>query len=169
MAVVDSFSMPPTTARAGGATCRGVATAQRPRGTGRERISFSAVWNALVVTVSLICCLGCARRASPASDLVPATLATQPAIPYPPELFARRIEGEVVLYLVVDSTGAALRDSTRVAKSSGQAAFDAAALEAAPGLHFTAARRGAMAVTAPIQIPIRFTLPDSIKHPRDHK
>lgn len=127
------------------------------------------MWNALAVTVSLVCCLGCARRASTANDLVPATLSTQPAIPYPPELYARRVEGEVMLYLVIDSTGAALRDSTRVIKSSGQAAFDAAALEAASGLHFTAARRGTVPVTAPIQIPIRFTLPDTIKHPRDHK
>lgn len=127
------------------------------------------MWNALAVTVSLICCLGCARRASPANDVVPATLSAQPAIPYPPELYARRIEGEVMLYLVVDSTGAALRDSTRVITSSGQAAFDAAALGAAPGLHFAAARRGTVPVTAPIRIPIRFTLPDTIKHPRDSK
>lgn len=105
---------------------------------------------------------------TPANDIVPAVLSTQPAIPYPPELYANRIEGEVMLYLVVDSTGAALRDSTRVVRSSGQAAFDAAALEAAPGLHFTAARRGTVPVTAPIRVPIRFTLPDSIKRPRDH-
>ena len=127
------------------------------------------MWNALAVTVSLVCWLGCARRASPATDVVPATLSAQPAIPYPPELYARGIEGEVVLYLVVDSTGEALRDSTRVVTSSGQAAFDAAALDAAPGLHFTAARRGAVPVTAPIRVPIRFALPDSIKHPRDSK
>jgi len=127
------------------------------------------VWNALAVTVSLVCCLACTRRGASVSDIVPATLSTEPAIPYPPELYARKIEGEVLLYLVVDSSGAALRDSTRVARSSGQAAFDAAALEAAPGLRFTSARRGAVPVTAPIQIPIRFTLPDSIKHPRDHQ
>jgi TonB family protein len=146
-----------------------VATAQRPRGTGRERISFTAVRNAPILTVTLACSLGCAKPSSPANDLVPATLSAQPAIPYPPELYAKRVEGEVLLYLVVDSAGAALRDSTRVVKSSGQAAFDAAALDAVPGLHFVAARRGTASVTAPIQIPIRFALPDSIKHPRDHK
>jgi TonB family protein len=83
-------------------------------------------------------------------------------IPYPPELFARRIEGQVMLYLFVDSTGAIVNDSTRIAKSSGQAAFDAAALEAAPHLRFTPAHRGAVPVAAPIQVPIIFTLPDSI-------
>ena len=75
----------------------------------------------------------------------------------------------MLLYLVVDSTGATLRDSTRVARSSGQAAFDAAALEAAAGLHFKPATRAGVPLTAPIQVPIRFTLPDSIKNARDHK
>ena len=103
------------------------------------------------------------------SDFVPAALATQPEIPYPPELFARRIEGEVMLYLVIDSTGSALRDSTRIARSSGQAAFDAAALDAAGALRFTPAHRGAVPITAPILVPMKFTLPDSIKHPRAHR
>ena len=83
-------------------------------------------------------------------------------IPYPPELFARRIEGQVMLYLFIDSTGAIVNDSTRIAKSSGQAAFDAAALEAAPHLRFTPAHRGTVPIAAPIQVPIIFTLPDSI-------
>jgi TonB family protein len=100
--------------------------------------------------------------------VVPATLTGEPAIPFPPELYARHIEGEVILYLVVDSTGATMRDSTRVASSSGQAAFDAAALEAAAALRFHPATRGGVPVSAPIQIPIRFTLPDSIKNARDH-
>ena len=121
------------------------------------------------VIVPLIWCLGCGNRPAPAPDLVPATLSSEPAIPFPPELFAKRIEGEVLLYLVVDSTGATLRDSTRVARSSGQAAFDAAALEAAAGLHFKPATRAGVPLTAPIQVPIRFTLPDSIKNARDHK
>jgi TonB family protein len=117
----------------------------------------------------MIWCLGCGDRPASAPDIVPATLSSEPAIPFPPELFAKRIEGEVLLYLVVDSTGTALRDSTRVARSSGQAAFDAAALEAAGALHFAPATRAGVPVTAPIQVPIRFSLPDSIKNARDHQ
>lgn len=124
---------------------------------------------ALAVIVPLIWCPGCGPRPTPTQDLVPATLSSEPTIPFPPELFIKRIEGEVLLYLVVDSTGSALRDSTRVAKSSGQAAFDAAALEAAATLRFKPATRAGISVTAPIQIPIRFILPDSIKNARDHK
>ena len=124
---------------------------------------------ALAIFVPLIFCSGCGERPTPVQDLVPATLSAEPAIPFPPELFARHIEGEVILYLVVDSLGVTMRDSTRVAKSSGQAAFDAAALEAAAALRFRPATRGGNPVSAPIQLPIRFTLPDSIKNARDHQ
>ncbi|MGH7592810.1 MAG: TonB family protein [Gemmatimonadales bacterium] len=124
----------------------------------------------LCAALTLSLGIACHRGAQPDVALIPAILVSgQTAIPYPPQLYLRRLEGEVTLYLVVDSTGTVVRDSTRIVKPSGQTAFDAAALEAAPMLHFTAARRGARPVTAPIQIPIRFTLPDSIKNARDHQ
>jgi protein TonB len=91
------------------------------------------------------------------------SLDSMPPIPYPADLFEQRVEGEVMLYLVIDSAGYVVRDSTRIEKSSGKPAFDAAALEAAPALRFAPARRGDTAVTAPLQVPIRFTLPDSLK------
>jgi TonB family protein len=87
----------------------------------------------------------------------------QEPIPYPAELFEQRIEGEVMLYLVIDSTGTVVRDSTRIATSSGHTAFDAAALTAAATLRFNPARRGDTTVVAPLQVPIRFTLPDSLR------
>ncbi len=90
-------------------------------------------------------------------------IAGGPEIPYPPELFTKKVEGEVLLYLVVDSSGAVIRDSTRIATSSGHPEFDAAAMEAAPGLKFHPATRNDTAVAAPIQVPIRFRLPDSLK------
>jgi len=109
----------------------------------------------------LLC--ACAREAPVAGEFHPAVpIAGQDPIPYPTELFSQGVEGEVMLYLVVDSTGAVIRDSTRIAKSSGQSAFDAAALQAAPTLRFDPARRGDTAVVAPIQVPIHFTLPDSL-------
>lgn len=116
-----------------------------------------------VVTVALLL-TGCTKAEPVAGPFVPAApIEGQPAIPYPAELFQERVEGEVILYLVIDSAGYVVRDSTRVTTSSGRAAFDAAALEAAPSLRFTPARRGDTAVAAPLQVPIRFTLPDSLK------
>jgi TonB family protein len=119
------------------------------------------------VCILILSGAACRRASQTVTPLTPATLVGgNPAIPYPPALFAARVEGEVMLYLVVDSTGTVVRDSTRIARSSGQTAFDAAALQAAAALHFNAARRGTQPVTAPIQIPIQFTLPDSLKTPR---
>jgi protein TonB len=118
---------------------------------------------------SLALCLvlaasACGGDDAPPGEFTPAvSLDSMPPIPYPADLFAQRVEGEVMLYLVIDSAGYVVRDSTRIETSSGKAAFDAAALEAAPALRFAPARRGDTAVTAPLQVPIRFTLPDSMK------
>ena len=111
----------------------------------------------------LISALACAGEA-PAAELRAARpIAGAPEIPYPPALFEKRIEGEVLLYLVVDSAGVVVRDSTRIETSSGQPDFDAAAMAAAPTLRFHPATRNDTAVMAPIQVPIRFRLPDSLK------
>jgi TonB family protein len=121
-----------------------------------------------VLSGLLLASIACHRTAREGAVVPPVLVSGQAAIPYPPDLFLRRIEGEVLLYLVVDSAGTVIRDSTRVAKTSGQAAFDAAALEAATRWHFTPARRDRTAVTSPIQLPVRFTIPDSIKHSGAH-
>jgi TonB family protein len=112
----------------------------------------------LLLTLLLVACAG---EPAPPAELTPAVPIGEPQIPYPPDLFAERVEGEVLLYVVVDTNGMAIRDSTRVATSSGRAAFDAAALQAAPSLRFTPARIGDSLVVAPLQVPVRFVLPDS--------
>lgn len=113
---------------------------------------------------ALLLLVSCSDEPPAAGAFTPPTpIEGQEPIPYPPELYVRRIEGEVMLYVVVDSTGAVVRDSTRIERSSGQQAFDAAALTAAPALRFTPATRGDTAVMAPIQVPIQFTLPDSLR------
>lgn len=118
------------------------------------------------LTPFLLLLAACAGEAPVAGEFQPAVpIDGQDPIPYPADLFSSRTEGEVMLYLVVDSTGVVIRDSTRVESSSGHSAFDAAALQAAPALRFTPARRGDTAVTAPIKVPIRFTLPDSLGSP----
>jgi periplasmic protein TonB len=114
------------------------------------------------LTACLALASACGGTKAANTSFTPAALvAGEPAIPYPPDLYAEHVQGEVLLYLVVDSTGAIVTDSIRIAKSSGQTAFDSAALAAAPRLRFTPAHRGTEAVTAPIQVPITFRLPDS--------
>jgi protein TonB len=114
--------------------------------------------------LGLLLLAACASESPVPGEFQPAVpIEGQDPIPYPTELFSEGIEGEVMLYIVVDTTGAVIRDSTRIEHSSGQSAFDAAALQAAPTLRFTPARRGDTAVVAPIQVPIHFTMPDSLQ------
>ncbi|MEX1051548.1 MAG: TonB family protein, partial [Gemmatimonadales bacterium] len=56
-----------------------------------------------------------------------ATNAESP-VRYPPALYERGLEGTVVLRLFITDNGSVVADSTRVAESSGQAAFDSAAV-----------------------------------------
>jgi TonB family protein len=114
----------------------------------------------------------CSADREPEADeeITPAVpSADQTEIPFPPELFLRGVEGEVMLYVVVDSSGAVIRDSTRIARSSGHVEFDAAAMAAAPALRFTPARRRGVAIAHPIQVPIRFTIPDSLRTNEDNR
>ncbi len=120
------------------------------------------------LALTLLLVAACGGSPDPDTAVTPASpIPGQPEIPYPSELFVRGVEGEVLLYLVVDSFGAVIRDSTRIATSSGHSAFDAAAMAAAPSMQFTPARRVGIAITHPIQVPIRFTIPDSLRAPKD--
>ncbi len=118
--------------------------------------------------IALLVACGGEPKPDPEGEVVPPVpVAGQPELPFPPELFAQNIEGEVLLYLVVDSTGAVVRDSTRIAKSSGRVEFDAAAMKAAPTLQFTPAKRNGIPIVHPIQVPIRFTIPDTLAPAKD--
>lgn len=93
------------------------------------------------------------------SDEPPVATDANSPVTYPASLRAQGVEGTVILRLVVDSAGKLLRDSTRIAESSGYPALDSAALAAAPRFHFAPAlRKGAPAGTAFLQ-PIEFRNP----------
>lgn len=131
-------------------------------------IRFNSMTRIFSCAAAALLAAACGKQPPPEEPITPATpIAGQPEIPYPADLFNRRVQGEVMLYVVVDTTGTVIRDSTRIATSSGEAAFDAAALTAAQSLRFTPAQQGGKPVVAPIQVPIRFTLPDSLLSPKD--
>lgn len=89
-------------------------------------------------------------------------VATNPDIPveYPAALYQQGIEGRVLLKLYADSTGKLVRDSIKVAESSGYPAFDSAAVAAAPKLVFAPGRRDGLPVA------MSFTQPIVFKHPQ---
>ena len=78
-----------------------------------------------------------------------------------PLRFGAGIEGKVILRLYVDSTGAVVDDSTKIAESSGYPALDSAAVRAAPELRFSPALRNGQPVAALFLQPVQFRHPQA--------
>ncbi|MEO8636815.1 MAG: energy transducer TonB [Gemmatimonadales bacterium] len=89
-------------------------------------------------------------------DDAPVMINPESPVEYPPALYTRGIEGNVLLRLHVDSAGNVAPDSTGLAESSGYPALDTAALEAVGQFHFAPALRGGMPVAATFLQPIHF-------------
>ena len=89
-------------------------------------------------------------------------VAVNPDIPveYPQALYQQGIEGRVLLRLFADSTGALVKDSTKVAESSGYPALDSAAVASAPRLHFAPGRHNG------VPVAMSFTQPIEFRHPQ---
>ena len=86
--------------------------------------------------------------------------ATSP-VEYPPALFARGIEGKVILRLHVDEGGHVAPESTEVAESSGYPALDSAALAAVPRFQFAPALKNGTPVAATFMQPVHFRHPQA--------
>ncbi|MBW3554859.1 MAG: energy transducer TonB [Gemmatimonadetes bacterium] len=91
----------------------------------------------------------------PLTDPVP--LSDESPFRYPIGLWDRRVEGETVLMVHVTDMGAV--DSAYVLLSSGEAAFDSAALAGSGALRFAPARRGEDRVASWARLPVRFRMP----------
>jgi TonB family protein len=96
---------------------------------------------------------------APAPDGPPVALNAESPVGYPPDLLAQGAEGIVVLHLFVDANGAAVRESTRVAESSGYPAFDSAAIAAVPQLHYAPAVHAGTPVATAFLQPVQFRNP----------
>lgn len=83
----------------------------------------------------------------------------EPPVRYPPELYAQRTEGTVVLRLFVDERGRVVGDSTRLAERSGHDGLDSAALAAVPAMRFAPARKDGAAVPTAFLQPVHFRHP----------
>lgn len=114
----------------------------------------------------LFATFACGRSAPPpdATATVPAqeppvALNAEPAVQYPSDLYARGIEGDVVLRLYVDSTGRLAPESTRVAESSKWAALDSAAVRGVRQLRYAPARRRGRPVSTMFLQTVQFRRP----------
>jgi TonB family protein len=94
-------------------------------------------------------------------DDPPVALNAESPVEYPATLYARGIEGKVVLRLYADVNGRLVPESTRVAESSGYPAFDSAALAGTGQLHFAPALKNGIPAAAAFLQPVHFRHPQA--------
>jgi len=86
---------------------------------------------------------------------------------YPPALYARRVQGNVMLRLFVDRDGRIVPDSTRVEESSGYPSLDSAAVTGSGELYFVPAKLHGEAMATSVLFPVYFRHPEAAPLPGD--
>src|SRR5438270_5739733 len=94
-------------------------------------------------------------------DVTPVMLNTELPFRYPPALYAQKVQGNVTLRIYIDSNGAVVPDSTRIAETSGFTALDSAAMKGSRELKFEPAKTMGQPVPVSILLPVYFRHPDA--------
>jgi protein TonB len=100
-------------------------------------------------------------------DVAPVMLNKELPFRYPPALYAQKVQGNVTLRIYIDSNGAIVADSTRVAETSGFSALDSAAMKGSRDLKFDPAKTRGQPVPVSILLPVFFRHPDAPPLPGD--
>jgi TonB family protein len=80
---------------------------------------------------------------------------------YPAALYARRVQGNVMLRLFVDRDGRILAESTRVEESSGYPSLDSAAVIGSQDLYFIPAKLRGEPLAVSVLFPVYFRHPEA--------
>jgi TonB family protein len=107
------------------------------------------------------------QSGAPKPDEPPRMLNGELPFHYPPALYARKVQGNVTLYLYVDRNGQATPDSTRIEESSGYPALDSAAVKGSQELHFVPAKLRGEPIGVSILFPVYFRHPEAHALPGD--
>jgi len=94
-------------------------------------------------------------------DVAPVMLNKELPFRYPPALYAQKVQGNVTLRIFIDSNGAIVPDSTRIAETSGFTALDSAAMKGSRDLRFEPAKTLGQPVPVSILLPVYFRHPDA--------
>lgn len=135
--------------------------------TVRRRVWWVVTGTVVVAVVGTIGCVDKrdvrsmieALQSGPMPDSLPVMKNTELPFRYPPDLYARQVQGNVTLRIHIDSAGAVHPESTSVVESSGYPALDSAAAAGARELQF----RPAIAKGVPLAISVLF--PVYFRHP----
>ncbi|MEP6491658.1 MAG: energy transducer TonB [bacterium] len=107
------------------------------------------------------------RDAGPRPDELPSLLNAELPFRYPAALYARKVQGNVTLRLVIDRDGRVLADSTSVDEPSGYPALDSAALTGSPQLRFVPAKLHGEPISISVLFPVYFRHPEARALPGD--
>lgn len=143
------------------------------RGSGTSRVIVGLTAIALAVTAS-----GCidkkdakkmieALQSSVAPDSLPVMQNTELPFKYPPELYAKRVQGNVTLRIHIDTGGRVQPESTSVIETSGYPALDSAAVTGARVLKFRPAISKGTPLAISVLFPVYFRHPDASPLPGD--
>jgi protein TonB len=98
---------------------------------------------------------------------MPALLISELPFRYPGALYARKVQGNVMLQLRIDRDGRVVPDSTRLDETSGHYELDSAALNGSRELHFVPAKLHGEPVSVSILFPVYFRHPEARPLPGD--
>ena len=108
-----------------------------------------------------------ALQASVAPDSLPVMQNSQLPFRYPPELYARRVQGNVTLRIHIDTAGRISPESTTVVETSGYPALDSAAVTGARVLQFRPAFAKGTPLAISVLFPVYFRHPEASPLPGD--
>lgn len=131
-----------------------------------------------IMVVALLCAGACGERSTKRvvqafdvgaihPDEEPKVLNTELPFRYPAALYARRVQGNVTLRLLIDTTGQVNADSTRIDESSGYASLDSAAVKGSLDLRFVPAKLHGDPVATTVLFPVYFRHPEAHALPGD--
>lgn len=100
-------------------------------------------------------------------DELPVMLNREPPFRYPPALYARRVQGNVILRLFIDRDGRVRPESTMVMETSGYAELDSSAVVGSEALRFVPAKSAGDAHALSVLFPVLFRHPAAPPLPGD--
>jgi TonB family protein len=103
----------------------------------------------------------------PRPDVLPVMLNKDLPFRYPPSLYAKKVQANVMLRVFIDKEGQIVSESTHVAESSGYPPLDSAAVKGSNDLRFIPAKTRGEPVPVSILFPVYFRHPDAPPLPGD--
>jgi protein TonB len=130
----------------------------------------------LVLTVSMCVLIAACQKENgdkafsgvgPRPDVLPVMLNKDLPFRYPPSLYAKKVQANVMLRVFIDKEGQIVSESTHVAESSGYPPLDSAAVKGSNDLRFIPAKTRGEPVPVSILFPVYFRHPEAPPLPGD--